>query len=165
MKKYTETQKLTIAGICIALYIVIMLCTQSFAFGQYQVRIATAMYGLSAIFPFLIVPFGVANVISNAVMGGLGPLDMLGGGIVGIVTTSIIVLGKRYGLGNWVILLAITLVPGLGVPVWLSILLDLPYWVLASTVVVGQFICGCAGMALVTALEKTLAVNLAAERK
>ncbi len=165
MKQYTETQKLTIAGICIALYIVVMLCTQSFAFGQYQVRIATAMYGLSAVFPFLIVPFGIANVISNAVMGGLGPLDMIGGGIVGIVTTSVIVLAKRYGCGNWCIMLAITLIPGLGVPVWLSVLLDLPYWLLASSVLVGQAVCGIAGMGLVSALEKTLAVNIAAERK
>ena len=77
MKRYTQTQKLTIAGICIALYIAVMMCTQTFAFGQYQVRIATAMYGLSAIFPFLIVPFGIANVISNTIMGGLGPLDMI----------------------------------------------------------------------------------------
>ena len=104
MKRYTQTQKLTIAGI---------LCTQTFAFGQYQVRIATAMYGLSAIFPFLIVPFGIANVISNTIMGGFGPLDMIGGGIVGIVTTSVIVLAKKYGCGNWCILFAITLIPGL----------------------------------------------------
>ena len=109
MKRYTQTQKLTIAGICIALYIAVMMCTQTFAFGQYQVRIATAMYGLSAIFPFLIVPFGIANVISNTIMGGLGPLDMIGGGIIGIVTTSVIVLAKKYGCGNWCILFAITL--------------------------------------------------------
>lgn len=165
MKKYSKTQKLTIAGICIALYIVVMMCTQTFAFGQYQVRIATAMYGLSAVYPFLIIPFGLANIISNTIMGGLGPLDMIGGGIVGIVTTSLIVLAKKHGCGNWCILAAITLVPGLGVPVWLSVLLDLPYWILASSLLVGQFICGIAGAALVTALEKTLAVNIAAERK
>lgn len=165
MKKYTQTQKLTIAGISIALYIAVMMCTQTFAFGQYQVRIATALYGLSAVFPFLIVPFGVANVISNTVMGGLGPIDMLGGGIVGMATTAAIVLAKRHGCGNWCIWLAITLVPGLGVPVWLSVLLGLPYWLLASSLLAGQFICGAAGAALVTALEKTLAVNIAAERK
>lgn len=165
MKKYSQTQKLTIAGICIALYIVVMMCTQNFAFGQYQVRIATALYSLSALFPFLIVPFGIANVISNTIMGGLGPLDMLGGGIVGVVTTAVIVFAKKHGCGNWCIWLAITLVPGLGVPVWLSVLLDLPYWLLAGSLLVGQFICGAAGAALVTALEKTLAVNIAAERK
>lgn len=154
MKKFSKTQKLTISALCMSLYLVVMLCTQSFAFGQYQVRIATALYGLSAIFPFLIIPFGLVNVLANAFMGGLGPLDMIGGGFVGIVTSLIIVYAKRQQLGNWAIMLAITLVPGLCVPLWLSVLLELPYWLLASTVLVGQLICGIVGMALITALER-----------
>ena len=98
-QEYTKTQKLTISAVCIALYLVVMLCTQSFAFGQYQVRIATALYGLSYIFPFLVVPFGIANVISNLLMGGLGPVDAIGGFIMGVLTSGVIALGKRYGLG------------------------------------------------------------------
>lgn len=154
MRTHLQNQKLVFSALCIALYIVIMLCTQSFAFGQYQIRIATALYSLSAIFPFLVIPFGLANVISNTVMGGLGLPDIIGGGIVGIVTTGIIVLGRRVGCGNWIIGAAITLVPGLGVPVWLSALLELPYWLLASSLLVGQCICGIAGMMLVTVLER-----------
>ena len=65
---FTKTQKLTISALCIALYLVVMICTQTFAFGQYQIRIATALYGLSAVFPFLIIPFGVANMLSNILM-------------------------------------------------------------------------------------------------
>ena len=68
MKNLTKTQKLTISALCMALYLVVMMCTQSFAFGQYQVRIATALYGLSAIFPFLIIPFGLVNVLANTLM-------------------------------------------------------------------------------------------------
>ena len=83
--KSLSNQKLVFSALCIALYIVVMICTQSFAFGQYQIRIATALYGLSAIFPFLILPFGLANVVSNTVMGGLGLPDIIGGFIVGIV--------------------------------------------------------------------------------
>ena len=101
MKNLTKTQKLTISALCMALYLVVMMCTQSFAFGQYQVRIATALYGLSAIFPFLIIPFGLVNVLANTLMGGLGPLDMLGGGLVGIMTSLTIVYAKRHDLGNW----------------------------------------------------------------
>ena len=99
MKNLTKTQKLTISALCMALYLVVMMCTQSFAFGQYQVRIATALYGLSAIFPFLIIPFGLVNVLANTLMGGLGPLDMLGGGLVGIMTSLTIVYAKRHDLG------------------------------------------------------------------
>lgn len=165
MKNLSQTQKLTISALCMALYLVVMLCTQSFAFGQYQVRIATALYGLSAIFPFLVIPFGLVNVIANALMGGLGPLDMIGGGLVGIATTLIIVYAKCHHMGNWVVMLSITLIPGLGVPVWLSLLLDLPYWLLASTVLVGQLISGVAGMVLVTALERCEIFNFASAKK
>lgn len=154
MNVNVNNQKLVFSALCIALYIVVMLCTQSFAFGQYQIRIATALYSLSALFPFLILPFGMANVVSNTVMGGLGILDIIGGFTVGILTTATIVLGKRVGMGNWIVWAAITFIPGLGVPMWLSVILNIPYWVLASTILVGQCICGVAGMALVTALEK-----------
>ncbi len=154
MTSYERNRKLAIAAMCIALYIVVMIATQSFAFGQYQVRIATALYGLSAIFPFLIIPFGLANVLSNTMMGGMGVLDIIGGGIVGILTTSLIVWGKRRGYGNWIIWLAVTFVPGLLVPTWLSMILHIPYWILASSVLVGQCISGVAGMVLVTALER-----------
>lgn len=149
-----NNRKLAISAMAIALYVVVMMCTQSFAFGQYQVRIATALYGLSALFPFLVVPLGIANVLSNTLMGGLGILDMVGGFIVGVLTTSLIVFGKKQGWGNWIVWVAVTFVPGLGVPVWLSYLLNIPYLVLASSLLVGQCIAGIAGMALVTALEK-----------
>lgn len=37
--KSLSNQKLVFSALCIALYIVVMICTQSFAFGQYQIRI------------------------------------------------------------------------------------------------------------------------------
>lgn len=153
-QEYSKTQKLTIGAVCIALYLTVMLCTQSFAFGQYQVRIATALYGLSYLFPFLVVPFGIANVMSNILMGGLGPIDAIGGFIMGILVSGTIVLGRRCGFGSWIVAAVVTLLPGLGVPLWLSYLLDIPYLVLAASLLVGQFISGIAGMVLIQALEK-----------
>ncbi|MGI6263317.1 MAG: QueT transporter family protein [Succiniclasticum sp.] len=154
-REFSKTQKLTISAVCIALYLVVMVCTQNFAFGQYQVRIATGLYGLAALYPFLVLPLAVANILSNTLMGGLGPVDMIGGFCVGLATTSLIVFGKRHGCGNWIVAVAVTLVPGLGVPIWLSALLQIPYIVLVSSLLVGQFISGMAGMALVQALEHT----------
>lgn len=154
MQELSKTKKLTISALLIAFYIVIMFCTQSFAFGQYQIRIATSMYALSAIFPFLIIPMGVANFLSNTLMGGLGPLDMIGGTLVGILTCSVIVWSKKRGLSNFFIALAIIFIPGLLVPVWLSIILDIPYVVLASGLVIGQIIPGLTGAVLASALEK-----------
>ena len=109
--RHLHNQKLVFSALCIALYIVVMMCTQTFAFGQYQIRIATALYGLSALFPFLILPFGLANVLSNTLMGGLGLPDIIGGGLVGIATTALIVLAKRQGCGNWIVWLAVCACP------------------------------------------------------
>ena len=152
----TKTKKLTISALVIALYVVVMMLTQSFAFGQYQIRIATALYSLSAFFPFLILPMGIANFISNTIMGGLGPLDMMGGTIVGILTSGTIYLIKRNNLPNFFIALAIILIPGLCVPIWLSVILNIPYVVLASSLVIGQIVPGIFGAVLVTALEPKL---------
>ncbi len=159
MKQFNNTQRLTISAISIAMYLALMIGTQGFAFGQYQVRIATAPYGLSAIFPFTIPAFSIANFVSNTVMGGFGLVDSIGGAIVGLLTTGLIVLAKRQGLGNWVLIPIITFVPGLIVPIWLTYFLPVPYWVLVSSLVVGQFVCGVVSYFLINALEKVVYKN------
>ena len=65
----SKTHKLTLSAMMIAIYVVAMYCTQSFAFGAYQIRIATAIYALSYLFPFLVLPLGFANFLSNAQIG------------------------------------------------------------------------------------------------
>ncbi|AOT71657.1 QueT transporter family protein [Geosporobacter ferrireducens] len=149
----TAVRKLTISGLVMALYIAVMFFTQGFAFGQYQIRIATSLYALSAIFPFLIVPMGMSNLLSNTLMGGLGLPDMIGGFIVGIITSTAIYSIKRYNLSEWLIAIPIILGPGLIVPIWLSYLLNVPYTILASSIVIGQIIPGITGVLLVKQLR------------
>ena len=146
-------RKLTISAIAIALYIIIMYTTQGFAFGQYQVRIATSLYSLSYIFPFLILPLGLSNLLSNTLMGGLGLLDMVGGFSVGIITSGLVYLIRRYKISEWTIALPIILIPGLLVPVWLSYLLKIPYSILAVSLCIGQIIPGIVGVLLVKRLK------------
>lgn len=149
----SKVRKLTISGLVIALYIVIMYFTQSFAFGQYQIRIATSIYALAAIYPFLIVPLGIANFLSNMLMGGLGIFDMLGGLIAGLLTAS-----GCYYLRKINIFLAglpILLIPTLLVPLWLSYLINVPYSVLVVSIGVGQVIPGIVGILLIRYFEKS----------
>ena len=82
--KMSRVQKLTFSAMVMALYIVILYFTQSFSFGAYQIRIATSLYALSYLFPFLVLPLGLANFISNMLFGGFGIVDMLGGCILAI---------------------------------------------------------------------------------
>lgn len=154
MQKIKSTHKLAISGMVMALYIVVMYVTQSFAFGQFQIRIATSFYAAAYLFPFLVVPLGVSNMLSNILMGGLGIVDMIGGGIVGLLTAGACALIRHFKWDARLVFLPITLIVGLGIPTYLSGLLGVPYWVLASSLLVGQAVCGVVGAVLVTALKK-----------
>ncbi len=153
MKNLTQTQKLTISGAVMAIYIVVMYFTQSFAFGQYQVRIATAIYGTAYLFPFLVVPLGLSNLLSNMVMGGLGFYDIVGGGVVGLLTAGCCALLGKRKVTEWSVILPITLIPALVVSIWLSKLIGVPYIALAGSLLMGQAIAGVVGALLVKALK------------
>lgn len=153
----SNVKKITISGLVIALYIVIIFFTQSFAFGQYQIRIATSLYCLSAVYPFLILPLGIANFLSNTLMGGLGLLDMVGGLIVGVLTAT----GCYYFRKINIVLagLPILIFPTLLVPLWLSYLMHVPYGVLLISIGIGQIIPSVAGVFIVKYLEKSCLIK------
>ncbi|SHH74050.1 QueT transporter [Sporobacter termitidis DSM 10068] len=145
---------LAASGIVMAVYIVAMYLTQSFAFGAYQMRVATGLYALAAIHPYLIVPLGLANLLSNALFGGLGPFDIVGGFIAGALTAAGCFFMKK--LSVYVSSLPILVIPTLLVPVWLSPLLQVPYGVLVISVGIGQIMPAVIGFFIVKYLEKPL---------
>lgn len=146
-------RQITISALVIAMYLTVMYVTQGFAFGQYQVRIATALYALSAIFPFLVMPLGLANLLSNVLMGGLGLPDMLGGAVAGLTTAGLVYFIRSRGLRDWWIAAPIILCPGLMVPLWLAPILGIPYTALAVSLTIGQVIPGIVGVLLVKQLK------------
>ena len=152
----SKVQKLIVSAMVMALYVVVLYFTQSFSFGAYQIRIATALYALAYLFPFLVLPLGFANFIANFLFGGLGLLDWFGGCFVGIIVTAIIVLIRRKGWSRWLMILPIILVPGLGVPSYLSYLLHVPYSVLATSLCIGQSVPAVCGVVLVNVLQRAL---------
>ena len=152
----SKVQKLTVSAMVMALYVVVLYFTQSFSFGAYQIRIATALYALAYLFPVLDLPLGFANFIANFLFGGLGLLDWFGGCFVGIIVTAIIVLIRRKGWSRWLMILPIILVPGLGVSSYLSYLLHVPYSVLATSLCIGQSVPAVCGVVLVNVLQRAL---------
>lgn len=156
VKKETffDVKKIAISGAVISIYVVIMMLTQSFAFGQYQVRVATSLYALAAIHPFLIFPLGAANLLSNTIMGGLGPLDMIGGFAVGLMTAAGCYYIKKISV--YLVALPIWIIPTLIVPIWLSQILGISYLVLVVSVGIGQILPGILGVLIVKYLEKPL---------
>ena len=149
----SKTKKLTISAIVIALYVVIMTITQSFSFGAIQIRLATSLYALAYIFPFLVLPLGLSNLLSNMLLGGLSIFDILGGGFVGILTALLVYCVRKYKLNITITILPIIFIPGLIVPIWLSMILNVPYSALAVSLCLGQVIPAILGSFLIKALK------------
>lgn len=156
MTNLSKTQKLTLSAIVIALYIVCLYFTQSFSFGAYQIRIATSLYALSYLFPFLVLPLGLANLLGNLLCGGLGLLDTVGGLLVGIITCYMHVLIRKRRLSRWLMVFTITFIPGLMVPIWLSYLLKVPYLALAVNLCIGQVFPSIVGVLLIRTLQSVI---------
>jgi len=148
----SNTKKITISGIIMAIYIVLMYSTQTFAFGSIQVRIATALYALAAPFPFLILPLGLANGLSNLLFST--PIDAACGFFIGIITSYIIYLIRKIKLSDYLVFLPICFVVGLGVPLWLAPYLHIPYWALAGSLLIGQAICGVIGVLILKVVKR-----------
>jgi uncharacterized membrane protein len=153
-KQMSKVQKLTISAMVIALYVTVLYFTQSFSFGAYQIRIATSLYALSYLFPFLVLPLGLANFTANVLFGGLGPLDMVGGFVVGLTTAWLVALIRKQNWNRWLVALPILLIPALGASIWLSYLLEMPYQALALSLCIGQAIPAVCGVLLINALER-----------
>jgi uncharacterized membrane protein len=153
-KPAVPTRAIAASGIVMAAYITVMYLTQSFSFGQYQMRLATSLYALAAIHPFLILPLGLANGLSNALFGGLGPFDIAGGAAAGLLTAA----ACRYlrKISPWLVGLPVLVIPTLLAPVWLSVLLQVPYAALLISVGIGQTVPAVLAIFLVKCLEKPL---------
>jgi hypothetical protein len=144
------TQKLTISAIVTAMYVALMYLTQGIASGAVQIRISTGLYALGYLFPFLTVPLGAANSLSNLLFGGLGAWDIGGGFVIGLITAGGCALVRMFKLSPLFVIPIITLAPGLIVPLWLAPILDLPYWVLAPNIILGQTLPSVVGYLIIT---------------
>lgn len=149
----TSTKRLVFSALVMACYLTLMLVTASFAFGSLQIRLATALYALSYLFPFLVFPLGLANMLSNLLFGSLGMIDVFGGFLVGLITSFLVYLIRKFKLPEWMIILPITFVPGLGIPIYLHRLLQVPYWPLATSLLLGQIAPAFLGYLFVKALR------------
>lgn len=162
------TKQLTVSALIIALYVVILFFTQSISFGAIQCRIATALYALAYPFPFLIIPLGVANFLSNFI-GGMGIFDIVGGSLVGCVTAFLIALlrfvsekTENQSLKNVTklfVFFPILIIPGCAVPLWLTPILSsagqsVTYLGLCISLSLGQLIPAIAGCIIIFCLEK-----------
>ena len=149
----SRIEKICFSSLIIALYVSLIFLAQGISYGAIQVRVATCLYALGYLFPFLPFPLFLANVISNLLFGGLGSIDILGGGVVGYFATRVACIMGLKRLNEWNLIFPIVLIPGLLVPTWLSIILNIPYFPLAISVCLGQIIPSILGVLLIKRIK------------
>lgn len=133
-----NTRRITVSGLVMGIYIALMFLTQSFAFLQFQVRIATGLYVLAAVYPWLVIPLGLANMLSNILMGGLGPSDIFGGLLVGLLTAGACAILGQKKASIYLQVLPIAIIPTIVVPIWLTFIIQVPYLALVLSLLLGQ---------------------------
>lgn len=128
-----KVKTLAINAVIAALYAAIALALPATAFANY--RLTTALYVLAALDPRLIIGLAVGNALAGLPQG---PLDMLLGGVVGVLTAGACALAGRTRY-DWLLApLAVLIVPTLVVPLWLGWLYKVPYGAVVPVLFVGQ---------------------------
>jgi uncharacterized membrane protein len=153
-KQSIKINKLAFSAMIIALYIVVLFYTQSFSFGAYQIRVVNSLYGLVYVYPFLVIPKTIAVFISNMILGGLGILDMVGGSFATLVCVSMIAFIGKKKLNRYLVMIPISIIPSVIVPIYLSYLLHIPYFMLVISLFVGQIVPAILGVVLIRVVQK-----------
>ena len=136
--------KLAFSGLIIAIFVIM----------QYLTRVASFMYALVYLYPFLTLPLAFASFLSGGLAGGLGVVDMIGRLCVGLLTGGCILLIRRFRWNEWLIGLPIFLFAGLLMPVWLSFLTHVSYNLLTPWTLAVQIIPAVLGVILIKRLKK-----------
>ena len=121
------------AGMIASIYIVVSYILLPFSYGLIQFRAAEALVLLPMLYPEAILGVFVGCLIAN-IIGGLGPWDIIGGSLVTLLAAYVT---YRYRFTPIAYLSPIILNAVL-VGAYLSVLLQLPYWLVALSVVAGQ---------------------------
>lgn len=139
MKNMKKTKQITFSALVVAIYITFMYLTQFCSFGQHQIRFATGLYSLAYYFPFLCLPLGIANMLSNILFGG-DIINGLLGFFAGTITALIISFMRKITKKKVVVVIPIVICPSIIMSIWISYIVGAPYYIILVSLCLGQTI-------------------------
>jgi uncharacterized membrane protein len=130
-----STRLLARAGLYAAAYVALTLAPglSAIAYGQVQFRVSEALLPFACVDPAAVPGFTLGTAIGNTA-SPMGLVDVVFGSALTFVATLVM-----WRVGPHVVaLVAPVVVNGLGVPVELAVLQDLPYWASVGFVTAGE---------------------------
>jgi len=150
MKK--STNYITTAAIIGALYAALTIILAPISYGQIQVRVAEALTVLPWFFPQAIPGLFIGCMVAN-IFGGNGPIDIFGGSLITLLAALCTFWLRRFNR-PWLAPLPPVVFNALGVSLYLSYLIHVPYWLTVAYIAAGQFAaCYVLGLVLLYTLK------------
>ena len=135
-----------------AIYAALTMVLQPISYGPIQFRVAEAMTVLPWLFPEAVPGLFLGCAIAN-LYGGNGVLDV----VFGSLATLLAALLSRRMKNPWLVPLPPVVLNGLVIGAVLSYMYDLPYWLIAAQVALGQLgACYALGMPLLQFVQRTM---------
>jgi uncharacterized membrane protein len=133
-------RQISIAGLVAALYFVITITPgiSAISYGPLQVRIAEALTVLPFIFPGAVVGLFAGCLLAN-IFGPVGIEDVIFGSLLTFWAAWGTWMLRRFNRPLLAPLPPI-LINGLGVPIYLHVFFDQPYWAVVGYITLGEFI-------------------------
>ncbi len=128
-----STSALARAGIIASVYVVVSYILMPISYGLVQFRAAEALTLLPILYPEAIWGVFIGCFIAN-ILGGLGPWDIFGGSLVTLLA-AYVTYRYRHSL---IAYLSPIVLNAFLVGAYLSVLLEVPYVIVAASVGIGQ---------------------------
>jgi uncharacterized membrane protein len=151
LRQQTPAQRVAVAGVVGALYVVLSLAVAPFAFGPLQFRVGEALKPLVIKYPVTIPAFGIGTVIINFFSPFAGVLELAFMplvDVVGGVLCWFVARGVGGAFGTYLASLLYAIFTAAGVGVVLTLVAGLPYLVSFASVAASEIILLLTGNAL-----------------
>jgi uncharacterized membrane protein len=151
--RFTRIQSIAVSAVMAALYAALTIVLAPISYGLVQLRIADALLPLPYVlgWPMAIGLFlgcAVANVF-----GGLGPVDILFGSFFNLLAGLLV--SNRKTCPHWILAwLYPTLIIGLGIPAYLTVLFYQPYIVGVLSIMTSTGIVAAIGVVVLFAVDR-----------
>jgi uncharacterized membrane protein len=150
------TRRIVRASLAAALYTVLTVAISPLSYGPVQFRVAEVLKGLALFDPAFILGFAIGNLLSNLTSPYVGPWELVFMPVANLVGASLCWFLRRWPWAGAAVYAAIIT---LAVSTMLHFVLGAPWWALAWSVGISEFVLIVGGVPLMKRIWQAVEVR------